>query len=378
MARCSCGNAACSCVIKGAPDGGVTVTGSGSPERPYLLSLTTGGEPLDSLEMVDSSTVVWSKLGAGTPLDHRRYIATAAVGMRELTDVSKTDVPVTGDAIQWNGTEWVFAAPGATTVPVSGTWGTAPLTTAVFGTSSLVGREIYLDSNGQLRSKPDEVSGTIANHPVTALGGTYPVGTSVMYVSTTDGASWPTAAAATVVTHRTANVAVIQWCFFPSATSTRGYVRSGVSTAWGPWQQVAGAVPHYSAYRSTAQAMAVANTWYTATYDQTDVAEGGVTSSGGVITVPVAGKYQIDFASHVQNTTSTSSVTLRILRNGVSICDYSNGAVGSNKSWPISKLVKCAAGDTIQAQVKTSTAGTNMYGASGTRYTYIDITLVGG
>ena len=116
MARCSCGSAACSCVIKGKADGGILVTGSGSPERPYELELATGGNPLDSLQMLDSATVKWSKAGAGIPTDKRRYTATADVSMQELTDVSKTDVPVTGDVVQWNGTEWVFAAPGVSGV----------------------------------------------------------------------------------------------------------------------------------------------------------------------------------------------------------------------------------------------------------------------
>jgi len=380
MARCSCGNAACSCVIKGAPEGGVTVTGSGSPERPYLLSLTSGGEPLDSLEMVDSSTVTWARSGAGTPADHRRYIATADVGMRELTDVSKTDVPIPGDVVQWNGTEWVFGAPGATAVPVSGIFGTAPLN--LYGANPLIGPSIYTDSNGQIRSAPRTIiSGTFApTDPITS----YPLGVSVMTLLTGANASaWPFGFSATVTTHHryeggpTDNAGWQVWSR-NSPTSVQMMMRTSSGGVWSPWTFVGGQPPYYAAYKSTAQAMPVANTWYTTTFENVETSEGGFLYSGGVFTVPMAGKYQINFASHIQNTTTTSSVTLGLVKNGVSIADSSNGAVGNNKSFDMNRLVKCAAGDTLYARIRTNTAGTTMYGAAGARYTYIDITLVGG
>ena len=195
--------------------------------------------------------------------------------------------------------------------------------------------------------------------------------------------AWPDAVSATVTTHHRyengpADNSGWQIWSRNSATAVQMRVRTSSGGVWSPWTWIGGQAPHHSAYRVTAQAMATANTWYTATYDTTDATEGGMIYSGGVITVPVAGKYQVNFAAHIQNTTSTTSVSLGLLKNGVSIADYVHGAVGGNKSYLMSKLVKCAAGDTLYARAKTSTAGTNLYGAAGTRYTYIDITLVGG
>lgn len=381
MARCSCGNAACSCVIKAAPDGGVVITGSGSPERPYLVSLTAGGKTLDSLEMVDSSTIKWSKSGAGTPQDHRRYIATADVSMAELTDVSKTDIPITGDVVQWNGTQWVFAPPGATSVPVSGTFGTAPLN--IYGANSLIGPEIYLDANGQIRTAPRVLpSGSKAQaDPITS----YPLGVSVLTLYATHASSggWPFAVSATVTTHHryedgsAASTGWQEWVRNSSAGPQR-LIRNSSTGVWGPWLWAGGQSPHYSAYKSAAQSMPTANTWYTATFENIDANEGGITYSGGVFTVPIAGKYQVNFASHIQNTTATSSVTTALVKSGVEVASYSYGTTNTNKSWLMSKLIKCAAGDTLLARCRSNIAGTNMYGAAGTRYTYIDITLVGG
>lgn len=380
MARCSCGNAACSCVIKGKPDGGVIVTGSGSPERPYLLELTAGGRTLDSLEMQDSSTVKWSKSGAGTPQDHRRYIATADVGMQELTDVSKTDIPITGDVVQWNGTQWVFAPPGATSVPVSGTWPNAPLN--IYGSDPLIGQPIYLDSNGQIRSAPRVIpSGTFApTEPITS----YPLGTSVMTLFTgANSNAWFAGASGMVTTHHryegggASNNGWQEWVR-NSTTNPQKMIRVSSGGVWGAWFYAGGLAPHFAAYKSAAQAMAVANTWYTATFENTEVNEGGITYSGGVFTVPTAGKYQVNFSTHIQNTTATATVTTSLVKTGVEVASYSYGAVGSNKSWHMNRAIKCAAGDTLYARCRTNIAGTNMYGAAGTRYTYIDITLVGG
>lgn len=383
MARCSCGNAACSCVIKGKTGGGVTVTGSGSPERPYELELTGGGAPLEALEMVGSPTVTWTKSGAGTPEDHRRYIATAEVAMRELTDVSKTDVPITGDVVQWNGTQWVFAPPGATSVPVSGTWGTTPLD--LYGSDSTKGREIYLDSNGQIRAKPIALNKPAAFTAATP-GSSYPLGYSVMRVLGGDngaGSGWPLPVGSLgyVETFRmldTTNVVQVWRRDTGTAGTQAVWQRTYSAGSWQPWTWLAGSVPHYAAYKSAAQSMAVANTWYTATFENVETNEGGITYSGGVFTVPFPGKYEINFGAHIQGTTSTTTVSLGLLKNGVSIADYSQSAVGTNKSWLMNRVVKCAAGDTLYGRARASVAGANMYGASGTRYTYIDVTMVGG
>jgi hypothetical protein len=380
MARCSCGNAACSCVIKGTPDGGVLVTGSGSPERPYLLELTSGGTPLNSLEMVDSATVKWVKSGAGVPADHRRYTANTDVSMREITDVSKTDVPVTGDVVQWNGTEWVFAAPGATSVPVSGIFGTAPLN--IHGANSLIGPSIYLDSNGQIRTAPRVIpSGTFApTVPITS----YPLGVSVMSLFTAaNGSTWPFGVSATVTTHHryeggpTDDVGYQVWSR-NSTSQPQLLVRTCTAGVWSGWTWVGGQAPHYAAYKTAAQAMAVANTWYTATFESAEANEGGITYASGVFTVPVAGKYEINFGTHIQGTTATSTVTLALMKAGVSVADHSYGLMGGNKTYLLSRTLKCAAAEQLYVRSRVTTAGCNMYGVAGSRYTYIDITLVGG
>ena len=48
-------------------------------------------------------------------------------------------------------------APVINGAAASGVWGVAPLETSLYGTDSLIGREVYIDSKGQLRAKPDVI-----------------------------------------------------------------------------------------------------------------------------------------------------------------------------------------------------------------------------
>jgi len=64
--------------------------------------------------------------------------------------------------------------------------------------------------------------------------------------------------------------------------------------------------------------------------------------------------------------------------NATNVADYSIGGAGTNKNWTFSRVVRCAAGDTLAVQARSSIAGCNAYGTAASKYTYIDITLVGG
>lgn len=378
MARCACGNAACSCVIKSKPNGGIVVTGSGSPERPYEISTVAGGNPLDSLTVADTATLDLHMAGAGTPEDKRRISGTVIAKVRDLTDVSKTDTPVVGDVIQWNGSEWVFASPGATSVPVSGTWGTPPLDK--YGADSLIGPSIYLDSNGQIRTRPHVLAP--AAFTAATLASSYPLGVSLMQLSSTDtaqGSGWPIAGVFGIVeTSRTGPSNVVQR-FIRTTTGTNQIVmvRSGSDTAWGSWQYVGGLAPHYSAFKSASQALTAANTSYTITYDSvvTNVGFPAISYAAGVFTVGLAGDYEITINHHLQRT-ATTSFTGYLYVGGVNVQTFS-WSLTANGNIGFSKVVRCAAGDQIYFQLRANVTGGVAYGSS-TRYSTIDITLVGG
>ena len=80
-----------------------------------------------------------------------------------------------------------------------------------------------------------DLSRNIASRAASALASTYPAGPSTMYVGSTDSATWPTGSQCVVLTSRTSNNVIVQWCGLWSAASTKVWVRNGTSTAWGPW-----------------------------------------------------------------------------------------------------------------------------------------------
>jgi hypothetical protein len=349
----------------------VTVVGNGSANRPYLISVP-GGNPLLNLDVVDSPTLDLTISGSGTATDKRRIQGQATQSLTNLKDVVGT--PTEGEIPVWRGNHWEFEAAAAAGLPLSGSWGTPPLD--VFGMDSKIGREIYLDVTNQLRAKPDVIpTGKLVTDPPTA----YPTGTSVMTLSAAEGVGWPSGGSSTVVTHKrvSGDFACAQWCYVNNQATPRAWYRNGNNAVWSPWTLAAADV-HYAGYKTTPQSMPTANTWYTATFENIEASEGGITYAGGVFTVPVAGQYAINFGSHIQGTTSTSTVNTNFVKNGATLADTSSGAVGTNKSWQLSRTVRCAAGDTLAARTKTNIANANMYGSAGTKYTYIDITLVGG
>lgn len=126
MARCACGNATCSCVVKAAPNSGITVVGNGSPTRPYQIGQVGGGNPLANLDVIDDPSLDLTISGAGTATDKRIITGKAHPAMRELRDVDASDVPANGDVVTWSTSlsKWVFSPPAAGSgVPPGGTTG---------------------------------------------------------------------------------------------------------------------------------------------------------------------------------------------------------------------------------------------------------------
>jgi hypothetical protein len=114
----------------------------------------------------------------------------------------------------------------------SGIWGTAPLDSALYGSNSLIGREVYVDSAGQLRGKPEQIAGRTP----TDLAAVYPAGTSLYYIPAANIADWP--GGQLLVTHKTSNNVIAQWCYYWSAVSSKSWYRNGTSTGWAPWVAV--------------------------------------------------------------------------------------------------------------------------------------------
>lgn len=236
MSRCACGTGTCSCIVKAAPDGSVVVVGNGSPTRPYLLSVP-GGNPLLNLTVQDDPTLDLTISGAGTAADKRIITGRATQSLTNLKDVSAVP-PAEGEIPVWRTNHWEFEAAAAAGLPISGSWGTPPLD--IYGLDSLVGQQVYLDANSQLRTRPDVIP-SAATFPASALPSAYPIGTSVMTVGTADSATWPAAASCIVVTHRRADVApAAQWCYLNNSTTSRAWYRNGNTSGWGPWSQVGG------------------------------------------------------------------------------------------------------------------------------------------
>ena len=111
MARCGCSGTTCSCKIIGG--GGVTVSGAGSVDNPYVIS--TGGL---SLVVSDTSTLDLTLVGSGTVGDpYQLSGAMAAISMMNLSNVSPVS-PTDGQVLIWNNTtgKWT-PGPAATATP---------------------------------------------------------------------------------------------------------------------------------------------------------------------------------------------------------------------------------------------------------------------
>lgn len=141
--------------------------------------------------------------------------------------------PITGTYKAVSGSP----GPSPTSPPPSGVWGTPPLD--VYGTDQLTGTEIYTDSAGKLRGRPQLLGGS--KEPTDGVL-TYPVGMSLYYIGGSN-TTWPPGAAglaggALLVTQRHANNAGAQWCYW-YGTVTKAWMRHAASsTAWSPWVKV--------------------------------------------------------------------------------------------------------------------------------------------
>ena len=205
MARCGCSGSSCSCLI--VAGSGVEVSGSGIESNPYVIDVV-GSDIAGTLNVQDTSTIDLTRSGSGSSADPYIISGQATVKMVDLTDV--TGAPTTGDVPVYDGTSWTFAPP-PTTPPgavsatngitgdgsagnplraaTSGTWGVAPLN--IFGTSTLLGGEIYLDANGQLRARPPaiDVISSPAQRPSQYPGRVY-VRSDTLNTGWSDGTNW--------------------------------------------------------------------------------------------------------------------------------------------------------------------------------------------
>lgn len=205
MARCGCSGASCSCLI--VAGSGVEVSGSGIESNPYVIDVV-GSDIAGTITVADTATINLSRSGSGSSADPYVISGVATVSMDELTDTSGS--PVTGDVPVFDGTNWVFAPPpttppgavsatdgitgdGSAGAPLraatSGTWGVAPLD--IFGTNTLLGGQVYLDANGQLRSRPPgiDVIASAAGRPSQYPGRVY-VRSDTLNSGWSNGTTW--------------------------------------------------------------------------------------------------------------------------------------------------------------------------------------------
>ena len=187
---------------------GITQTGSNTTGSQTVgLSRTLKCAAGDTLQVQASQT-------SGAALD----MCSAGIAYNNV-DITKVPAPVV------NG----HAA--------SGVWGVGALDAPLWatGTTDLMGREIYIDSNGQLRGKPDII---YLARPPTDLPPTYPSGSTVMGVGSSDAAAmgWPALTSCIVVTHKRSDTGTAaQWCYLNSGTVSKAWYRNGTTATWAPW-----------------------------------------------------------------------------------------------------------------------------------------------
>lgn len=194
MANCDAG---CSCIIRAG--NGLEVTGAGTPNSPYVISIPGSLEGVFRVQ--DTSTVNMTLLGQGTPADPYTLSAVATVKLTELADVSDPQGgPNVGDVPVWVGSgavgHWEFQPPPAnppgavnvgTGITGDGSAG-APISVRMLGLTAggpTSGLEVYADSVGNLRAVPpvasavtwDSITGKPSTFPTTPsdFTGTLPV-----------------------------------------------------------------------------------------------------------------------------------------------------------------------------------------------------------
>lgn len=142
----------------------------------------------------------------------------------------------------------ISGSPGPSPTPPlpSGVWGNPPLEMFGPASRSLNGRDVYVDTDGKLRARPDVIYGPDVNRLATDTLETYPLGTSVLSVTgalATSG-GWPESASASVLTVKrydtSGNPIGFQVWSRTNANAPSMMFRSGSSALWSPWQKVAG------------------------------------------------------------------------------------------------------------------------------------------
>lgn len=96
MARCGC-SSQCSCSVVGS--NGVTVTGTGAPGNPYVVSADSGG----NLQVTDTPSVDLTLLGSGTAADPHILSATARIStsaQKNLLTQEPDGLAVTCESVQ--------------------------------------------------------------------------------------------------------------------------------------------------------------------------------------------------------------------------------------------------------------------------------------
>jgi hypothetical protein len=136
---------------------------------------------------------------------------------------------------------------GTGTIPVSGVWGqnlngvaALDILGPLAETVDKYGAPIYLDSAGLLRSQPLIISGPDTNRLAADLIDKYPLGPSVLGLSTAQAASggWPLSTASYVLTIKRDSMYGGQLWFKNDRTTYRIWYRTGDSTGWGAWAEV--------------------------------------------------------------------------------------------------------------------------------------------
>ena len=307
------------------------ITGSSSAVPGLEYSTPSAGAFLASVSMVRTL-----KMAAGDTLsvqvDHNAGVSLnlgSGVGYTSL-DITKVPAPVINGAA------------------ASGVWGVSPLseTTQYAGGGALLGREIYIDPNGQLRAKPEEISGTPSKHAVTSLITTYPHGTSVMYVGSVDGGPWPPGTSCVVTTSKTSNHAGLQTCV-GNATGTRVWARYGNSNGWQPWTMMADSTKAPGEFRlATNQSIAPS---VVTVVNLTAAVPGEFTVAGGAVTVPVDGTYLLTGAvTWAATTVTTGHRYSYIVVNSATQQRVSGGPVLSTPlTHQVGKVLPLLAGDAV-------------------------------
>jgi hypothetical protein len=238
VARCNCGNQTCSCIITGGE--GITVTGNGTPNRPYEIEAESALLLADQLGVVDTPTLNLTIAGTGAPGSKMMLSGVATQAMTGLKDVNDPSPPTNGDVPTWVNDHWEFKpVTASSSLPVF-TWGTAPLDDFGAVANSTQGQATYLDSGGNLRAQPLVIDTSVLLTNADPIS-KYPVGASVYALSAAQAGSggWPVSQIGTVLTDvRADSLSAVQWYYRGSNAQATTDARWRVwSTAWGPWQR---------------------------------------------------------------------------------------------------------------------------------------------